>query len=96
MERVMDQKFTHAPLYLKDWTDRFMRNKAKCPIVQGWSKYDKENSDKWCFVMKTNMYYYQPLDILNLEKEGEIARKAFFLNWEVRNAFRQAYGLTIY
>lgn len=94
MERVMDYKFTYAPLYLRDWTNHFMKNDPKCPIIKAYSQYKKEDSDQWCYVMKTNMYYYQPLDMYNLEKMGPTAQKTFFMNWEVRNAYSQAFGLS--
>jgi hypothetical protein len=95
VERIMDYKFTYAPLGLQDWINRFMKNKVHCPVIMTYSDYKKEADEDWCYIMKTNMFYYQPLDMYNLEKIGDEARKTFFKDWEVRNAYRQAYGIRI-
>src|SRR5690606_27145259 len=38
-ELVLDRTFTGGPLSMKQWTDVFMRNNARCPTVARYSDY---------------------------------------------------------
>lgn len=90
-ERVLDRRFTSRPLSMKDWTDIFMRNDAECPEITTYSEYKKHQESQDCYVIKVNMYYYQPLDISELEDKS--FEKEGWVDWEVRNAYQQAFGM---
>jgi hypothetical protein len=90
-ERVLDFKFARGPQLMQDWTNIFMRNRARCPVIRKYSIFEQQQGEESCFLMKTNMYYYQPLDIENLEKRG--VEKTFWIEWELNNAYRQGFGI---
>jgi hypothetical protein len=88
-ERVMDIKYAKGPLKLKQWTDIFMRDNADCPVVQKYSDHANYPESGSCFVMKSSMYYYQPIDLEELDVTGKT--KSRWLEPEVKNAFLEAF-----
>jgi hypothetical protein len=86
--QVMDLKYASRPLNTKDWTDIFMRNKASCHLIKSYSDYANYPESEWCYVMRTNMYYYQPLDMEDLETRGEA--KTMWIFSEIRQAYEDA------
>lgn len=88
-ERVMDMKYAKGPRTLKQWTDIFMRDSANCPVVEKYSDQADFPESGSCFLMKTSMYYYQPVDIEQLELTG--TAKTRWLAPEVRNAYLEAF-----
>jgi hypothetical protein len=92
-ERVLDVKYARGPLSLKQWTDAFLRDNAHCPVVDRYRDHADFSESGSCFVMKTSMYYYQPIDLELLDLTGAIRDR-----WhapEVRNAFREAFGVNL-
>lgn len=91
--KVMDYRYTKSPLTVKQWTDVFMHNNADCPAIEKYTDYEytRTNSDApWCMVLQVPMYYYQPLDLESLAKEGKV--RHFWDEWEVSNAYREAFN----
>lgn len=88
-ERVMDIKYARGPIKLKQWTDIFMRDSANCPVVEKYSDQANFPESGSCFVMKSSMYYYQPVDLEQLEATNEA--KTRWLAPEVRNAYKEAF-----
>jgi hypothetical protein len=88
-ERVMDIKYAKGPIKLKQWTDIFMRDNANCPVVGKYSDHANHPESGSCFLMKSSMYYYQPIDL----ELGEIksTQKTKWLEPEVKNAFFEAF-----
>lgn len=84
---VMDREFTRDPLPLTTWKNIFMKNNAKCPTVEYYSDYRDHfwNGSKYCYYIKSSMYFWQPFNIENLEK-GELVQR----RWD-RNELEQAY-----
>jgi hypothetical protein len=92
-ERIMDIKYSKGPLNLKEWTDIFMRDNTNCPVVVNYSDYADFQESSSCFVMKSSMYYYQPMDLE--EFEITTSPKTKWIQQEVQEAYREAFDLTI-
>ncbi len=92
-ERVMDIKYARGPLKLKQWTDIFMRDNADCPIVEKYSDHANYPESGSCFLMKSSMYYYQPVDIEQKEILG--FDKSKWQESEVRQAFLEAFDIKL-
>ena len=86
-ETVMDREFTRKPETLTKWKNIFMKNNAPCPTVDYYTDYRDNfwDGSKYCYFIKSSMYYWQPFDIENLEK-GEPQRT----DWK-RSLLEQAY-----
>lgn len=92
-ERVMDVKYARGPLKLKQWTDIFMRDNADCPVVQQYSDQANYPESGSCFLMKSSMYYYQPVDIEMNEVMG--FQKTRWQEAEVRQAYLEAFDVKL-
>lgn len=90
-ERVMDIKYARGPQKLKDWSDVFMRDDSACPIIKSYSEFADWPESSHCYIMRTSMYYYQPLDMENLEKFGY--EKNRWIEAEVQGAYAEAFNL---
>ncbi len=88
-ERIMDIKYAKGPTKLKDWTDIFLRDNADCPVVEKYSDQANFPESGSCFVMKSSMYYYQPVDLEKKEITGE--EKSRWLRSEVEHAYLDAF-----
>ena len=94
-ERVMDRKyFPHrGPVKVKQWTDFFIQDKSDCPVVTKYSDHANYPESGSCFLMKSSMYYYQPVDLEQMETKGVVRN-----NWieaEVKQAFFDAFDVTL-
>lgn len=92
-ERVMDIKYAKGPLMLKQWTDIFMRDNAHCPVVDKYSDQANFPESGSCFVMKSSMYYYQPIDLELLEMKG--STRSMWIEPEVKHAYLDAFNLSL-
>lgn len=92
-ERIMDIKYSKGPLKLKQWTDIFMRDSAHCRVVQKYTDQANYPESGSCFVMKSSMYYYQPVDLELLEILGQ--EKTRWLEPEVRHAYLDAFDIVL-
>lgn len=92
-EKIMDIKYAKGPIRLKTWTDIFLRNRADCPVVEKYTDHANYPESGSCFVMKSSMYYYQPIDLELLEMTGDIKQR--WIETEVRNAFQDAFEMEI-
>lgn len=92
-ERVMDIKYSKGPLKIKQWTDIFMKNLANCPVVSKYTDQADYPESGYCFLMKSSMYYYQPVDLDILEQQG--IQKTRWVESEVRHAFEDALEIKI-
>lgn len=90
VESVLDYRFLRTPVNMKTWTDIFMYNDVTCPVVQKYSDYSQHQEAEYCYLYKTSMYYYQPLDLDKLETSGK--EKHDWVTWEVNNAYKQGFG----
>ena len=92
-ERIMDVKYARGPIKLKTWTDIFLRDYAECPVVDKYSDQANFPESGSCFVMKSSMYYYQPVDLEQRELTG--VDKSSWLEPEVKQAFVEAMDITL-
>lgn len=92
-QRVMDIKYSRVPLALKQWTDIFMRDDANCPVVESYSEHANYPESATCFVQKSSMYYYQPVDLEYLEKYG--TERSAWVPAEVKAAYLEAFDITL-
>lgn len=92
-ERVMDPKYAKGPIKINDWSDIFIRNRSKCPVVQKYTDYADYPESSYCFLMKSSMYYYQPVDLEHKEVRGIIKNR--WIESEVRYAFEEAFDIKL-
>lgn len=93
-EKIADVKYANGRLWkLKQWTDFFLRNDAECPVVKEYSQWANYPESGSCFVMKSNMYYYQPVDLEAREKFG--TERLMWIDTEVKAAYLEAFDITI-
>lgn len=92
-ERILDMKYAKGPLKLKTWTDIFMRDNAHCRVVNKYTDQADYPESGSCFVMKSSMYYYQPLDLELLEITGE--ERTRWIKDEVKQAYLDAFEVTL-
>lgn len=90
-ERVMDMKYSSAPRTSKEWTDIFLKDDYPCPTVTTYSDHANYPESGSCFIQKSSMYFYQPIDLEFLEKFG--TRKDQWVLSDVKEAYREAFGL---
>ncbi|WP_408096651.1 protein-glutamine glutaminase family protein [Peredibacter sp. HCB2-198] len=93
-EKVMDYRYTYSPVSMKEWTDIFMHNNAECSEVTKYTDYEYTREDPakgWCMLLKVPMYYYQPIDLEALDKKSK--QKDFWGEWDLSNAYREAFGI---
>lgn len=89
-ERIMDMKYARGPAHLKRWTNIFIKDRSDCPVVEKYSDQANHPESGSCFVMKSSMYYYQPVDLERLELMNDVRNR-----WdqvEVRKAFKDAFN----
>lgn len=92
-ERILDIKYARGPLKLKTWTDIFMRDYADCPVVEKYTDQANHPESGSCFIMKSSMYYYQPVDLEQRELTG--IDKSSWMEPEVRQAYLEAMEITL-
>jgi hypothetical protein len=92
-ERILDIKYAKGPTKLKTWTDIFLRDRADCPVVKKYSDQANYPESGSCFVMKSSMYYYQPVDLEQLELIG--VERYLWSKEEVRNAYLDAFEIEL-
>lgn len=89
VERVMDVKYNNGPRTFKQWTDTFMNKDPECPIITKFSEYADNPYTGDCYLIRTNMYTYQPADLQMNEAWGYVKDK--FIMSEVRGAYLEAF-----
>lgn len=88
---TMDRKYMSGPTPIKQWTDFFIHNRAYCPQVSRYSSYRNNQHLEYCFLIETNMYFWQPFQIENLETRGWGLRDKW-VQGELRRAYRDGFG----
>jgi hypothetical protein len=88
-QRVLDIKYAQGPLALKEWTDIFIRSRSECPVIEKYSDYMNFPESANCYLMKSSMYYYRPIDLELMEISG--IEKNQWVESEVREAYAEAF-----
>jgi len=70
-EYVLDGTFMEKPIPLKEWVAHFiMSPNITCPVINKYKEYDNDNAQwsRLCYIMKTPMHYFSPVDIAERDK----------------------------
>jgi hypothetical protein len=86
---VLDYRYAFAPYRMKQWTDLFVYTKRSCPVIGKYSEYRNHQDKEDCYIMKTKMYYWQPLD-MEKEERGAPPKTDFNLE-EISWAYQEAF-----
>jgi hypothetical protein len=78
-------------LPLSEWSHLFVPKKIQCPEIDHYSEYEKHQEEESCYVLKTSMYYVQPMDLKVLEERNEI--KNTWKRLEIKRAYRNGFGI---
>lgn len=87
---VMDGTFMTKPITIEEWKNYFIKtDKITCPVITDYREYEKGHWNRLCFLMKTPMYYFSPLDIEARDAKG-IERNHWVLEelQDARRAFK--------
>lgn len=69
---VMDGTFMTKPTRVQEWKNYFLKtDKISCPEINTYQQFENNHWTRLCYLMKTPMYYFRPLDIENRDKLGE-------------------------
>lgn len=89
VELVMDKTFTSEPTTVPEWKKKFMKSEVKCNEIKKYAQYEDHQWNRLCYIMKTSMYYFRPLDMRRRDEQG-IHKKNWVL-MELQDA-RRAFG----
>lgn len=92
-ERVMDRKYLKGPGSIREWIDSFMEKGTKCRTVRVYSEYANYPEGGECFLMRTDMYTYWPLDLELEELYGK--KKLTWVDDEIKQAYLEAFDINI-
>ena len=93
VERVMDVKYSSGPRKFQEWTDIFVNKDPVCPLITKFSEYADYPYTGDCYIIRTNMYTYQPAD-LQMNEAWNYTKTKFLMN-EVRQAYLEAFDEVI-
>lgn len=92
---VMDRSFTDAPVTTAQWEGIFNKLTARtgyrCTKIKNISEYfnEKNMQNDYCNIQHTSMFYWEPNDMIELEKTG--VQKLGWIDWEIKAAAREAF-----
>lgn len=92
-ERIMDKKYTAGPSTLREWIDTLIEDGTQCRTIKLFSEYANYPESGDCYLMRTSMYTYWPLDIEMEELKGTM--KQSWVPSEVQQAYTEAFDVTI-
>lgn len=87
--RTLDRRYTTVLHSLKSWSDRFVRSKLACPIVNKYNDYRNNQETQDCYHIPVSMYFWQPRDIEYRDNRGY--EKTQFITWELNHAYWEAF-----
>lgn len=70
-QMILDREWSDVPLEVKPWTDKWMKNKATCPVITKFSTYEQNQETESCYRYPAPMYYWQPIHLIELEESGQ-------------------------
>jgi hypothetical protein len=56
------KRFDSRPISIAQWTRYFIFPKTECPLIETYEEYLNHQELNYCFVMKTPMFNYSPID----------------------------------
>lgn len=73
VEYVLDGTFTEKPMTVEEWKSFFMKSKnITCPEIKHYSEFKDHQWNRLCYLMKTPMYQFSPLDIEDRDYRGKV------------------------
>jgi hypothetical protein len=87
--RVLDFRYADRPLTVKEWTDTFFMSSRPCLVTDKFSDYDVNPQTEDCYLITTNMYFWQPKDIAQRDTDG--IEKENFATGSLQSAYGQAF-----
>lgn len=70
VDYVFDRTYFKKPVTVKEWKEKFMKASITCSDMDNIATYDNNQWSRLCFLMKTPMWYFRPLDIRNRDEKG--------------------------
>lgn len=70
VEYVFDRTYTKKPVTVKEWKEIFMKGSVTCSYIDKMATYDNNQWSRLCYLMKTPMWYFRPLDMRNRDEKG--------------------------
>lgn len=92
-ERVMDRKYLREPTSVRGWIDRFMAKGTKCRTVDAYSNYANYPESGECYLMRSSMFTYWPLDLEIEELYG--TKKNSWVQEDLQNAYLDALDIIL-
>jgi hypothetical protein len=86
---ILDRGFTMVPYTLENWKNIYIKNKAKCMVVNKYSEYKKYTNEQTCFFMFSSQYYWQPKELKRLEFKKSSFKWGYSAG-EVRHAYNDS------
>ncbi len=78
------KKYDQKPVSIDRWTQYFIFPDSKCPVVETYEDYLNNQELSYCFVMKTPMYLYSPIDFARDESGQSGSRGSSWYNPDLR------------
>ncbi len=63
-------KYDSKPVSIHQWTRYFVYPETECPVIETYADYVNQQDLSYCFIMKTPMYLYSPIDF-DRDAKGE-------------------------
>jgi hypothetical protein len=89
--RPEDRKnYDQKPVTVAQWSRYFVYPETICPVIHSYQEYIEQQDLAYCFIMKTPMYNYSPLDFDRDESgaSGSIGSDWYDSNLKVRTNWR--------
>ncbi|MEI8347801.1 MAG: protein-glutamine glutaminase family protein [Pseudomonadota bacterium] len=83
-EWVIDATFTEKPVTTEDWAKQF--GKIPCQVINNYQTFEEKTNEVVCLLRKVPMYYYQPLNIREMDLEHEY--QSDWDPWSLRHMHR--------
>lgn len=92
-ERIMDKKYLRGPSPLREWIDTFMEDGTQCRTINLFSEYANYPESGECYLLRSSMYTYWPLDLEMEELNG--TKKNNWVPEEIKQAYSEALEIAI-
>jgi hypothetical protein len=86
---TLDRRYTVQPLYIKDWTDNFIKSKRECKLVKKLAQVNRDAKVEDCYLIETDMHILHTRDIRSRDL-GQTLKEGF-IKTEVEYARTEAF-----
>lgn len=90
-ERIMDRKYMAGPSTLREWIDRLIEDGTQCRTIKKYSEYANYPESGNCYLMRSSMYSYWPLDLEQEELLG--TKKTSWVPEEIEQAYMESFDI---